>query len=137
MYLVCISTKTGFVLKKELFLTLLIELLVEPGRESKLKFLRFLIVTAVVACPLIGAEKISKESFRFLSGVLLLDSQKNLSDSVKAVRYNELREITGVTSSDASAIIESYRKDPEKWKSIEDGIQKSLHTNDTLQNTKQ
>jgi hypothetical protein len=101
------------------------------------KFLRLLIVTGIVAYPLIGAEKISKESFRFLSGVILLDSQKNLSDSTKATRYNELRAITGVTSSDAIAIIESYRKDPEKWKSIEDGIQKSLHANDTLQNKKQ
>lgn len=102
-----------------------------------MKFLRFLILTGIVAYPLIGAEKISKESFRFLSGIILLDSQKNLSDSVKSVRYNELKAITGVTTSDAIAIVESYRKDPEKWKSIEDGIQKSLHTNDTLKNIKQ
>jgi hypothetical protein len=90
-----------------------------------------------VAYPLVGAEKISNEYFRFLSGVILLDSQKNLSDSVKAIRYNELRVMTRVTSSEANAIIESYRKNPEKWKSIEDNIQKSLHTNDTLKNTKQ
>jgi hypothetical protein len=78
----------------------------------------------------------SNERYRFLCGVILLDSQKNLSDSVKAVRYNELCRITRVKSSDAIAVIESYRKDPEMWKSIEDSIQKSLHTNDTLQNKK-
>lgn len=76
------------------------------------------------------------ELYRFLSGVILLDSQKNLSDSVKAVRYNELCKITKVTTSDAIAIIDSYRKDPEKWKSVEAGIQKSMNTNDTLQNKK-
>lgn len=102
-----------------------------------MRFLHFIIVTVVVVYPLIGAERISSEKFRFLSGVILLDSQKNLSDSVKAIRYNELRVITGVTSADAITIIESYRKDPEKWKSIEDAMQKSMHKNDTLLNKKQ
>ncbi len=101
-----------------------------------MKFSHLLLITGVLAYPLTGAEKISKEIYRFLSGVILLDSQKNLSDSVKAVRYNELCKITGVTSSDAIAMIDSYRKNPEKWKSVEDGIQKSMHTNDTLHNKK-
>ncbi|NLD92702.1 MAG: hypothetical protein GX639_08535 [Fibrobacter sp.] len=101
-----------------------------------MKFSHFLLIIGALIYPLTGAEKKSIELYRYLSGVILLDSQKNLSDSVKAVRYNELCTITGVKTSDAIALIDSYRNDPEKWKSVEDGIQKSMNTNDTLQNKK-
>jgi hypothetical protein len=60
---------------------------------------------------------------QFLAGVYLLNNTTWISDSLKAERYKELVQITGITADSASIFVSKYYNKPESWKKIQDRIQ--------------
>jgi len=65
------------------------------------------------------AGDLEKEA-RFFAGVFLLESRKDLSDSLKAARFRELESMAGVSALDARARLAALREKPEEWKRLYD-----------------
>lgn len=68
---------------------------------------------------------------QFISGLLLLDSKKEMTDSLKTVKFLELQRITGISGKDAIYFIEKYRDKPEEWKKISELINKLMNRVDS------
>jgi hypothetical protein len=85
----------------------------------------FLCVSAVFSSP--GNTK----ELQFISGLLLLDSKAEMTDSLRAVKFLELQKITGISGRDAIYFIEKYRDKPEDWKKISDSINKMMNRADS------
>ncbi len=72
------------------------------------------------------------KEIQFISGVILLNSKSNINDSIKTIKFNELKNITGITAIDALSFIEKYRGNAEEWKNVANSIEKLM--NDTIPN---
>lgn len=77
-----------------------------------------LILVSGILCALIAATP--EQQARFLAGVFILESRKDLSDTLKAVRFRELEAVSGMKASDARALLASLRTRPEEWKRLHD-----------------
>ena len=77
-----------------------------------------------------------QDKIQFLSGVILLEKQTDLPDSVRVRKYLELQKLTGVSNNEGIAFVEKYRSNPEAWKKIEDSMLKTVQHKDTTKSTK-
>ena len=62
----------------------------------------------------------SEREARFFAGVFLLESRKDLSDSLKAARFRELESMAGISTLNARARLAALREKPEEWKRLHD-----------------
>jgi hypothetical protein len=72
---------------------------------------------------LIGAagvfsSSVQEKEAEFFAGVLLLQSTTVLTPEQKAEKYKELQMMTGITTADAKAILNDYRKKPTEWQNL-------------------
>ncbi len=68
---------------------------------------------------------------QFISGLLLLDSKTEMTDSLRAAKFHELQKITGISGKDAIYFIEKYRDKPEEWKKVSNLINKLMNQIDS------
>jgi hypothetical protein len=79
-----------------------------------------LVLVSGILCALPAATP--EQQARFFAGIFILDSRKDLSDTLKAVRFRELEAVSGMKAADARALLVSMRKRPEEWKRLYDGM---------------
>jgi hypothetical protein len=77
-----------------------------------------LILVSGFLCALHAATPEQQASF--FAGVFILESRKDLSDNLKAVRFRELEAVSGMKASDARALLASLRTRPGEWKRLYD-----------------
>ena len=78
----------------------------------------FLIIVCGFLCTLFAATP--EQQARFFAGVFILESHKELSDTLAAVRFRALEATSGMKASEARALLASLRTRPEEWKRLHD-----------------
>lgn len=61
-----------------------------------------------------------EQQARFFAGVYILESHKELSDTLAAIRFRALEATSGMKASEARALLSSLRTRPEEWKRLHD-----------------
>jgi hypothetical protein len=69
---------------------------------------------------------------QFIAGYILIQSKIELTDSIRAVKFDELKKITGVSTDDAIKFISKYRNNPEEWQNIVNATQSIIQPPDSL-----
>jgi hypothetical protein len=95
-------------------------------------FFRLLFISVVLAAAVSSWAVSPEQQANYFAGVFMLESRKDLPDTIKVERYRELEALSGVTAAEARVILAKLRARPEEWRAMYERIQVLINESPTV-----
>lgn len=86
-----------------------------------------LLIISVFFLP--NASPVAESYVPFLAGIMILNGS-DVSGELKAQRYKELENLTGINADRALRFLDQIRDNPEEWKAVQESINQIIFENE-------